>query len=206
MPSTIRAHRYNHIVYVLWHYANSNCQVFAGSWLDDGGHVDYVIGLISNSFKREITEKLLRELFIAVITSDNWTVCVSVCVCAQDLALVSEETLPVYNRCAVHALTAAYLNLICQLTTLPTFCQHIHEVSAVPHTSDITSHITHTHTHIRVLRLRNTKTVCACSTTFLIIWLLLCLYVFVCLLQVIEMRQKEALFLLPEDVFIENPM
>ncbi|GAA6085708.1 protein EFR3 homolog B isoform X1, partial [Tachysurus ichikawai] len=67
----------------------------------------------------------------------------------QDLALVSEEMLPVYNRCAVHALTAAYLNLICQLTTLPTFCQHVHEV--------------------------------------------------------IEMRQKEALFLLPEDVFIGSP-
>ncbi|KAI5615100.1 protein EFR3-like B isoform X1, partial [Silurus asotus] len=67
----------------------------------------------------------------------------------QDLALVSEETLPVFNRCAVHALSAAYLNLICQLTTLPTFCQHVHEV--------------------------------------------------------IEMRQKESPFLLPEDVFIENP-
>ncbi|GAA6092413.1 protein EFR3 homolog B isoform X1 [Tachysurus ichikawai] len=38
--------------------------------------------------------------------------------------------LPVYNRCAVHALTAAYLNLICQLTTLPTFCQHVHELSS----------------------------------------------------------------------------
>ncbi|XP_017548021.1 protein EFR3 homolog B isoform X1 [Pygocentrus nattereri] len=67
----------------------------------------------------------------------------------QDLALASEETLRVYNRCAVHALSAAYLNLICQLTTVPTFCQHVHEV--------------------------------------------------------IEMRQKKSPFLLPEDVFIENP-
>ncbi|KAM6954536.1 protein EFR3 homolog B-like [Aplochiton taeniatus] len=67
----------------------------------------------------------------------------------QDLALSPEEVLPVYNRCAVHALSAAYLNLICQLTTVPTFCQHIHEV--------------------------------------------------------IEMRQKETPYLLPEDVFIENP-
>ncbi|KAF4071094.1 hypothetical protein AMELA_G00280960 [Ameiurus melas] len=67
----------------------------------------------------------------------------------QDLALVSEESLPVFNRCAVHALSAAYLNLMCQLTTLPTFCQHVHEV--------------------------------------------------------IEMRQKECSFLLPEDVFIESP-
>ncbi|XP_028858467.1 protein EFR3 homolog B isoform X2 [Denticeps clupeoides] len=68
----------------------------------------------------------------------------------QDLALTNEETLPVPNRCAVHALSAAYLNLICQLTTVPSFCQHIHEV--------------------------------------------------------IEMRQKEMPFLLPEDIFIEKPM
>lgn len=46
----------------------------------------------------------------------------------QDLALSTEEGLPVYNRCAVHALVAAYLNLICQLTTVPAFCQHIQEV------------------------------------------------------------------------------
>lgn len=48
----------------------------------------------------------------------------------QDLALSSEEMLPVYNRCAVHALSSAYLNLISQLTTVPAFCQHVHEVSA----------------------------------------------------------------------------
>ncbi|XP_028996239.1 protein EFR3 homolog B isoform X1 [Betta splendens] len=67
----------------------------------------------------------------------------------QDLALSTDEGLPVYNRCAVHALAAAYLNLICQLTTVPAFCQHIHEV--------------------------------------------------------IEVRQKESPYLLPEDVFIDIP-
>uniref|UniRef100_A0A3B3D8A2 EFR3 homolog Bb (S. cerevisiae) n=1 Tax=Oryzias melastigma TaxID=30732 RepID=A0A3B3D8A2_ORYME len=49
----------------------------------------------------------------------------------QDLALSTDEALPTYNRCAVHALAAAYLNLICQLTTVPAFCQHIHEVIEV---------------------------------------------------------------------------
>ncbi|XP_034999536.1 protein EFR3 homolog B isoform X1 [Hippoglossus stenolepis] len=49
----------------------------------------------------------------------------------QDLALSTDEALPVYNRCAVHALAAAYLNLICQLTTVPAFCQHIQEVIEV---------------------------------------------------------------------------
>ncbi|KAI1895675.1 hypothetical protein AGOR_G00108660 [Albula goreensis] len=67
----------------------------------------------------------------------------------QDLALTNEDSLPVYNRCAIHALSAAYLNLICQLTTVPSFCQHVQEV--------------------------------------------------------IETRQKRVPFLLPEDIFIENP-
>ncbi|KAM7395399.1 hypothetical protein PAMA_006926 [Pampus argenteus] len=67
----------------------------------------------------------------------------------QDLALSTDEGLPVFNRCAVHALAAAYLNLICQLTTVPAFCQHIHEV--------------------------------------------------------IEVRQKENPYLLPEDIFVDNP-
>ncbi|MEE6518692.1 hypothetical protein FKM82_029857 [Ascaphus truei] len=46
----------------------------------------------------------------------------------QELALNNEDNLPVYNRCAMYALCAAYLNLISQLTTVPAFCQHIHEV------------------------------------------------------------------------------
>ncbi|XP_075413137.1 protein EFR3 homolog B [Tenrec ecaudatus] len=46
----------------------------------------------------------------------------------QDAAQVNEDNLPVYNRCALYALGAAYLNLISQLTTVPAFCQHIHEV------------------------------------------------------------------------------
>lgn len=67
----------------------------------------------------------------------------------QDLALTNEDNLPGYNRCALHALCAAYLNLISQLTTVPAFCQYIHEV--------------------------------------------------------IEMRKKDAPYLLPEDVFEEKP-
>ncbi|XP_045665244.1 protein EFR3 homolog B isoform X2 [Ursus americanus] len=46
----------------------------------------------------------------------------------QDVAQVNEENLPVYNRCALYALGAAYLNLISQLTAVPAFCQHVREV------------------------------------------------------------------------------
>ncbi|XP_051868622.1 protein EFR3 homolog B-like isoform X3 [Pristis pectinata] len=63
----------------------------------------------------------------------------------QELSLNNEDNLPMWSRCAIHALASAYLNFISQLTTLPAFCQNIQ--------------------------------------------------------QVIETRQKEALYLLPEGVF-----
>lgn len=46
----------------------------------------------------------------------------------QEMAQINEDNLTAYNRCALFALGAAYLNLISQLITVPTFCQHIHEV------------------------------------------------------------------------------
>ncbi|XP_032533166.1 protein EFR3 homolog B-like, partial [Chiroxiphia lanceolata] len=67
----------------------------------------------------------------------------------QELAQLNKENLSPGGRCALLALGAAYLNLIGQLLSVPTFCQHVH--------------------------------------------------------QVIQTRQKEAPFLLPEDVFVENP-
>uniref|UniRef100_A0A8C1WKS4 EFR3 homolog Bb (S. cerevisiae) n=1 Tax=Cyprinus carpio TaxID=7962 RepID=A0A8C1WKS4_CYPCA len=97
-------------------------------------------------------EKLYSLLALISMELANEEVVVDlirVALALQDLALSSEEMLPVYNRCAIHALSSAYLNLISQLTTVPAFCQHVHEV--------------------------------------------------------IEMRQKESPYLLPEDVFIENP-
>lgn len=97
----------------------------------------------------------------------------------QDLALSTDEALPVFNRCAVHALAAAYLNLICQLTTVPAFCQHIHEVWA--------------------------WALCVCVRVSECQEPLLINCLFPSALQVIEVRQKESPYLLPEGVFIDNP-
>ncbi|XP_026196537.1 protein EFR3 homolog B isoform X4 [Anabas testudineus] len=96
----------------------------------------------------------------------------------QDLALSTDEALPVYNRCAVHALAAAYLNLICQLTTVPAFCQHIHEV--LTQAPLCISVCVMSEASFNKLPLSSA-------------------------LQVIEVRQKESPYLLPEDVFIDNP-
>ncbi|KAM6915538.1 protein EFR3 homolog B isoform 1-T1 [Xenentodon cancila] len=110
------------------------------------------LGCKEESSGREHYETLFALLGLLSVELANEEVVVDLIRLAlglQDLALSTDEALPVYNRCAVHALAAAYLNLICQLTTVPAFCQHIHEV--------------------------------------------------------IEVRQKERPYLLPEDVFIENP-
>ncbi|XP_074470908.1 protein EFR3 homolog B isoform X2 [Sebastes fasciatus] len=110
------------------------------------------LGCKEQSSGRQHYESLFALLGLLSVELANEEVVVDLirlAIALQDLALSTDEAMPVYNRCAVHALAAAYLNLICQLTTVPAFCQHIHEV--------------------------------------------------------IEVRQKESPYLLPEDVFIDNP-
>ncbi|XP_076023471.1 protein EFR3 homolog B isoform X4 [Genypterus blacodes] len=110
------------------------------------------LGCKEQSSGRQHYETLFALLALLSVELANEEVVVDLirlALALQDLALSTDESMPVYNRCAVHALAAAYLNLICQLTTVPAFCQHIHEV--------------------------------------------------------IEVRQKESLYLLPEDVFVDNP-
>ncbi|XP_004541855.1 protein EFR3 homolog B isoform X1 [Maylandia zebra] len=110
------------------------------------------LGCKEESSGREHYETLFALLGLLSVELANEEVVVDLirlALALQDLALSTDEALPVYNRCAVHALVAAYLNLICQLTTVPAFCQHIHEV--------------------------------------------------------IEVRQKESPYLLPEAVFVDSP-
>ncbi|XP_048451589.1 protein EFR3 homolog A isoform X5 [Rhincodon typus] len=49
----------------------------------------------------------------------------------QDLAVSNEDNLPVYNRCAILALVAAYLNFLSQMIAVPAFCQHVNKVIEV---------------------------------------------------------------------------
>ncbi|XP_028295051.1 protein EFR3 homolog B isoform X4 [Gouania willdenowi] len=110
------------------------------------------LGCKEQSSGRQHYESLFALLGLLSVELANEEVVVDLirlALALQDLALSTDEGLPVYTRCAVHALAAAYLNLICQLTTVPAFCQHIHEV--------------------------------------------------------IEVRQKNTPYLLPEDVFVDNP-
>ncbi|KAL6096106.1 efr3b [Pungitius sinensis] len=92
------------------------------------------LGCKEQSSSRQHYESLFALLGILSVELANEEVVVDLirlALALQDLALSTEEVLPVFNRCAVHALAAAYLNLICQLTTVPAFCQHIQEVIEV---------------------------------------------------------------------------
>uniref|UniRef100_A0A8C6SRJ7 EFR3 homolog Bb (S. cerevisiae) n=1 Tax=Neogobius melanostomus TaxID=47308 RepID=A0A8C6SRJ7_9GOBI len=89
------------------------------------------LGCKEQSSRRQHYQRLFTLLALLSVELANEEVVVDLIrlsIALQDLALSTEEGLPVYNRCAVHALVAAYLNLICQLTTVPAFCQHIQEV------------------------------------------------------------------------------
>uniref|UniRef100_A0AAQ4Q0I7 EFR3 homolog B n=1 Tax=Gasterosteus aculeatus aculeatus TaxID=481459 RepID=A0AAQ4Q0I7_GASAC len=92
------------------------------------------LGCKEQSSGRQHYESLFALLGILSVELANEEVVVDLirlALALQDLALSTDEDLPVFNRCAVHALAAAYLNLICQLTTVPAFCQHIQEVIEV---------------------------------------------------------------------------
>ena len=42
-----------------------------------------------------------------------------------------KSELPITHKCAIHALVAAYFNLISQLTAIPTLIEHVQGVSEV---------------------------------------------------------------------------
>uniref|UniRef100_A0A7N6BE90 Protein EFR3 homolog A n=1 Tax=Anabas testudineus TaxID=64144 RepID=A0A7N6BE90_ANATE len=46
----------------------------------------------------------------------------------QDMALTNEENMPMFIRCGIMALVAAYLNFLSQMIANPPFCQHVSKV------------------------------------------------------------------------------
>uniref|UniRef100_A0AAQ5YFT9 Protein EFR3 homolog A n=1 Tax=Amphiprion ocellaris TaxID=80972 RepID=A0AAQ5YFT9_AMPOC len=49
----------------------------------------------------------------------------------QDMALGSEENMPMFIRCGINALVAAYLNFLSQMIANPPFCQHVSKFSVL---------------------------------------------------------------------------
>lgn len=55
--------------------------------------------------------------------------CLLMCVWfVQDMALANEESMPMFIRCGINALVAAYLNFLSQMIANPPFCQHVSKV------------------------------------------------------------------------------
>ncbi|XP_036119661.1 protein EFR3 homolog A isoform X1 [Molossus molossus] len=46
----------------------------------------------------------------------------------QDSAIINEDSLPMFHRCGIMALVAAYLNFVSQMIAVPAFCQHVTKV------------------------------------------------------------------------------
>ncbi|XP_015272121.1 PREDICTED: protein EFR3 homolog A-like, partial [Gekko japonicus] len=53
---------------------------------------------------------------------------IRVAIALQDLAILNEDNLPMFHRCGVMAVVAAYLNFLSQMIAVPAFCQHISKV------------------------------------------------------------------------------
>uniref|UniRef100_A0A9L0RGC8 Protein EFR3 homolog A n=1 Tax=Equus caballus TaxID=9796 RepID=A0A9L0RGC8_HORSE len=46
----------------------------------------------------------------------------------KDSAIINEDNLPMFHRCGIMALVAAYLNFVSQMIAVPAFCQHVSKV------------------------------------------------------------------------------
>ncbi|XP_029687482.1 protein EFR3 homolog A isoform X1 [Takifugu rubripes] len=76
-------------------------------------------------------ELLFTTLAILTIELANEDVIVDLirlAVALQEMTLANEENLPMFNRCGVMALVAAYLNFLSQMIANPPFCQHVSKV------------------------------------------------------------------------------
>ena len=55
-------------------------------------------------------------------------ICPCVFVLLKDSAIINEDNLPMFHRCGIMALVAAYLNFVSQMIAVPAFCQHVSKV------------------------------------------------------------------------------
>ncbi|XP_067323382.1 protein EFR3 homolog A isoform X1 [Anolis sagrei] len=53
---------------------------------------------------------------------------IRVAIALQDIAILNEDNLPMFHRCSIMAVVAAYLNFLSQMIAVPAFCQHIGKV------------------------------------------------------------------------------
>lgn len=91
--------------------------IYLGCKEEDNGHKNF--------------ELLFTTLAILTIELANEEVVIDLirlALALQDLALSNEENLPMFIRCGIMALVAAYVNFLSQMIVNPPFCQHVSKV------------------------------------------------------------------------------
>ncbi|NXU80729.1 EFR3A protein, partial [Oreotrochilus melanogaster] len=76
-------------------------------------------------------ELLFTSLALTTIELANEEVVIDLirlAIALQDVAIINEDNLPMFNRCGIMALVAAYLNFLSQMIAVPAFCQHVSKV------------------------------------------------------------------------------
>uniref|UniRef100_A0A665UNX1 EFR3 homolog A (S. cerevisiae) n=1 Tax=Echeneis naucrates TaxID=173247 RepID=A0A665UNX1_ECHNA len=73
-------------------------------------------------------ELLFTTLAILTIELANEEVVIDLIRLAVEMVLANEENMPMFIRCGIMALVAAYLNFLSQMIANPPFCQHVSKV------------------------------------------------------------------------------
>lgn len=95
----------------LYRYIYMSCKQQNNSYI----HYDAIYAMLAVISMELANEEVVVDLIRVVLA-------------LQELSLNNDDCLPVWNRCAIHALASSYLYFISQLTTLPAFCQNIQQV------------------------------------------------------------------------------
>ncbi|XP_026550312.1 protein EFR3 homolog A-like, partial [Notechis scutatus] len=73
----------------------------------------------------ELLYTSLALITIELANEEVVTDLIRLAIALQDIAILNEDNLPMFNRCSIMGLVAAYLNFLSQMIAIPAFCQHI---------------------------------------------------------------------------------
>uniref|UniRef100_A0A8C6U757 Protein EFR3 homolog A n=1 Tax=Neogobius melanostomus TaxID=47308 RepID=A0A8C6U757_9GOBI len=91
--------------------------IFLGCKEEDNNHKNF-----------ELLFTTLAVLTIELANEEVVIDLIRVAVALQDMSLVNEENLPMWTRCAIMALVAAYFNFLSQMIANSALCQHVSKV------------------------------------------------------------------------------
>ncbi|XP_039186128.1 protein EFR3 homolog A [Crotalus tigris] len=91
--------------------------VYLGCKEDDNVHKNF-----------ELLYTSLALITIELANEEVVTDLIRLAIALQDIAILNEDNLPMFHRCSIMGLVAAYLNFLSQMIAVPAFCQHVSKV------------------------------------------------------------------------------